>query len=54
MSEFPELDKLAQEIEGGKPSAVSNSALLLIVLGIFIFAGLLFIMAVFFKTLSLI
>lgn len=51
MSEFPELDKLTEEIEGGKPSNAANSALLMIAVGILIFAFLFLCIYVFFKAL---
>jgi len=54
MSEFPELDKLAGEVEAGKPSGIPVLALLLGVVGIFIFAALLLAMVAFFSTWSLI
>ncbi len=37
MSEFPELDKLAKEIEGGKPTSITGKSVrLLLVIGVLV------------------
>ena len=53
MSEFPELDKLAQEVEAGKPSGVPVVTALLLAVGILIFAGLLLVMFAYIRSWSL-
>jgi hypothetical protein len=52
MSEFPELDKLTREIQGGRPSSTVNSALILLAIGIMIIVFTLLCIYAFFKALG--